>query len=82
MESKINERLIGRTWIICSESDSSPTTGRDTDRIPFGRINQVILQRIILGIEVTDSSTDHEEIVAVEMKRMRFNSQHIGVLQH
>uniref|UniRef100_A0A9I9EGM6 Uncharacterized protein n=1 Tax=Cucumis melo TaxID=3656 RepID=A0A9I9EGM6_CUCME len=40
MESKINERLIGRTWIICSESDSSPTTGRDTDRIPFGRINQ------------------------------------------
>ena len=78
----MKESLIGHTWIICSESDCGPAAGGDTDRIPFRGIDQVIFQRVSDGIEVTNSSADHEEIVAMEMKRMRLNRQHIGVLQH
>lgn len=70
------------TWIIGFEPQSCPTAFRYTDCIMHRRIGEIEQRRICIGVVVSKSSTDYEEIVAMDVNGMIFESHNARILQN
>ncbi|MFS7944702.1 hypothetical protein Hanom_Chr06g00515331 [Helianthus anomalus] len=53
------------TWIICSESNSSPPTRWDTNSVSFNRINKIKVFRIFVWIKVPYTPSHDEKVEPV-----------------
>jgi len=70
------------TWIIGFESQSCPTACRYTDCISHWWIDKIERKGICSGVVVSKSSTNYEEIVAMDVNGMIFGSHNRGILQN
>lgn len=59
-----------------------PSSRRHRDSVPLRRIHQIVLDRILLRVEVSEPSSDHEEVVSVHVQRMVLDVQETRPLEH
>uniref|UniRef100_A0A7C8ZEL7 Uncharacterized protein n=1 Tax=Opuntia streptacantha TaxID=393608 RepID=A0A7C8ZEL7_OPUST len=62
-------------WVVSPEPNSSPSTSRDSDCIPLRRVHQVILGRVLSRVKVTNTGSNHKEVVPMKVERVRLHCQ-------
>lgn len=62
------------TWIVCKEANGDPTSRRNTNNVPFSRINKIETSRILDRIIISKSVSNHKEIETMKVKWMTFST--------
>ena len=65
------------TWIVCPEPDGGPAAGGHADGVPLGRVDEVVLGGVLGRVEVAEAPPDDEEVVTVEVERVRLHGQQV-----
>jgi len=74
--------MMQPTWIICQESDSNPSTGRNTNRVSLNGINKIEAFWVLIWVIVPKTLTDNKEVKAMQMERVTLSTENAGVLHH
>lgn len=70
------------TRVISNESNDCPSIDRNSDGVPHGRVDEVELGRVSLGIEVPKTYSKDVEVVPMDVDRVILGGHNAGPLQH
>lgn len=69
-------------WVVCSESNSDPTSTRNSNGVSLGRIHQIEVFRVSAWIVVPRALPNYEEIVSMKMEGMALWPNQTCILQN
>ena len=70
------------TWVICSETDGCPSTGRHGHGVSRRRIHQIEVGGVGRRVIGTESTSDDVEVLSMEMDRMALEEKQRCVLKY
>lgn len=80
--TRISLVLYIPTWIVCEKANCYPPSRRHANSVPLSWVNEVELGGVFLGVEVSKTLTYHEEVEAMEVKRVALGGNDASVLQY
>lgn len=70
------------TRVISKETNSHPSTRRNSNGVPFGGVDKIELCRVIFRVKVSETLANNKDIVAMEMERVALSTKYASVLHH